>query len=58
MVKKLSDKIHQFVGEWAWFVGSVMADAFEARMQEIAEQEEATAENELMKLKSQGKRVN
>lgn len=38
--KVLSEKIHEVVGSWAWFVGSVMADAFEARMNAIEEKME------------------
>lgn len=58
MLKKISDAVHQFVGGWAYFFGSVMADGFEDRMQEIAEEEETTAENELFEEKKAGKRVN
>lgn len=36
--KVISEKIHDFVGSWAWFVGSVMADAFENRMNQIEEE--------------------
>lgn len=33
--KKLSDKAHEFIGSWAYFVGSIMADAFQERLDEI-----------------------
>lgn len=58
MFKKLSDKIHQFVGGWGYFFGSCMADGFEDRMQQIVEEEETTAENELFEEKRAGRRVN
>ncbi len=41
MIKKVTDKIEKFLGGWAFYLGSVMADGFETRMQEIAEEEEA-----------------
>jgi len=53
MFKKISDKIHEFVGSWAYFVGSVMADGYIDRMVEFNEEmdEEATkAEEEANKL--------
>lgn len=33
--KKLSDKVHEFVGSWAWFFGSVMADSFYERLHDL-----------------------
>jgi hypothetical protein len=33
--KKLSDAAHEFIGSWAYFAGSIMADAFQERLDEI-----------------------
>ncbi len=41
MIKKLTDKVHEFIGGWAWFVGSCMADAFIERMDEIDAEHQA-----------------
>jgi hypothetical protein len=40
MFKKLSDKVHEFVGSWAWFFGSVMADSFYERLYDLEHGEE------------------
>lgn len=40
MLKKINDKFYDILGSWAWYVGSVMAEAFENRMEEIAAEEE------------------
>jgi len=53
MFKKISDKIHEFVGSWAYFVGSVMADGYIDRMVEFNEdvdEEMDKAEEEANKL--------
>lgn len=52
-MKKIRDKFYDILGTWAWYVGSVMADAFESRMEEIALEAEAEmdkAEEEANKL--------
>lgn len=56
MLKKISDAIHQFIGEWAFFIGSVMADGFDSRMKDIEAEEEA----EMLRLenKEEGRKAN
>lgn len=44
MFKLISEKIHNFVGGWAWFIGGCMADGYVERINEI--QEEMDAEDE------------
>ncbi len=46
MIKKISDKFHEILGGWAFFFGSVMADAFDARMNEIDEEHQAAMQKE------------
>jgi hypothetical protein len=33
--KKLSDAAHEFIGSWAYFAGSIMADSFQERLDEL-----------------------
>lgn len=40
VLNKVKEKSLSFIGDIAFFFGSVMADGFEHRMQEIAEEEE------------------
>jgi hypothetical protein len=37
--KLVSDKVHEFVGSWAYFIGAIMADSFQERLDEIHNEE-------------------
>jgi hypothetical protein len=39
LTEKLSNKVHDFVGSWAYFFGAIMADGFQERMDQIHDQE-------------------
>lgn len=41
MIKKLSQKITDYIGGWAYFFGSVMAQGFDDAMEEMGKRDQA-----------------
>lgn len=46
-LQKISDKVHEFVGSWAYFIGNVMADGYIDRMTEFYDEDEDGVEVEV-----------
>ena len=54
MIAKLKQEVIDWIGSWAWFIGSTMADAFDDRMKAIDDERSAELQeqdDEIMGLK-------